>query len=714
MAALTGSNLPDKDTDFHRRLGIVLDGQLLSAPRIMSQISDRGQITGRFSEEEIEFLVGILRSGKLPAALQPDPSSENRIGPTLGYDTIKKGSRAIGASLIVVLVFILLYYRFSGIVACLALLLNLTFTLAVIILIKAPLTLPGLAGLVLTVGMSVDANVLIFERIREEQAKGSKLRQAIRNGFARATTTIVDANLTTLITAIVLYAIGTDQIRGFAITLFVGILMSMYSDIYCARLLFDIFERKGWITELKLRNPLSGVEIDFLSKRTIALIGSVIFISIGLFGVYRLGDEILDIDFTGGGSVTFSTKDEPADAEVRSLVRDAMDSMDDGEHRNETLTVNRVEVEGRESGKVWKVDSSLANVDTLQKVIGSALDIDRYNVEAGQVVPIRDSADEAGTSDADAESTTGAEAEECFVQEEDSEPAEGEDESAVAPALRSSFMLTFNHAIPMETVREYIAEACTNNGYELDADSPRIVVAFAGDAAAADQQDKIWNVTIPVPPSTAEKVVSQISEEINDTPVWESASLIGGQVAGKTQQLAYAALGMSLLGIVAYIWIRFQRLVFGLAAVIALVHDVLVTLGAIAISHWLAGQLGFLLIEEFKISLPVVAAFLTIIGYSLNDTSVVFDRIREVRGKSPDLTTDMVNLSINQTLSRTLLTSATTLIVVLILYIWGGQGIHGFAFALLIGVVVGTYSSIFVASPALLWMIHLSRPQTSR
>jgi len=213
-----------------------------------------------------------------------------------------------------------------------------------------------------------------------------------------------------------------------------------------------------------------------------------------------------------------------------------------------------------------------------------------------------------------------------------------------------------------------------------------------------------WDVSLATTKEKAEAIFQHMKKELDDTPYWLSSSAIGGKVAGDTRTLAIAALLTSLFGIVGYIWIRFQRVVFGLAAVVALVHDVLITLGAIAVSYWLAGAFGFLLIEEFKISLPVVAAFLTIIGYSLNDTIVVFDRIREVRGKSPDLTNEMVNTSINQTLGRTILTSLTTFLVVLILYTLGGQGIHGFAFALVIGVIVGTYSSIFVASPALLWM----------
>ena len=216
-----------------------------------------------------------------------------------------------------------------------------------------------------------------------------------------------------------------------------------------------------------------------------------------------------------------------------------------------------------------------------------------------------------------------------------------------------------------------------------------------------------WDVRIKQSPAEARKTFAALEGVIDPAPFFPASNTIGGKVAGNTRASAIAALLASLLCIVGYIWIRFQRVVFGLAAVVALVHDVLVTLGVIALSAYVADYLGVLGIVEFKIGLPVLAAFLTIIGYSLNDTIVVFDRIREVRGKSPHLTDEMVNKSINQTLARTLLTSVTTLIVVLILYIAGGQGIHAFAFALVIGVIVGTYSSIFVAAPALLWM---SRP----
>jgi SecD/SecF fusion protein len=280
-----------------------------------------------------------------------------------------------------------------------------------------------------------------------------------------------------------------------------------------------------------------------------------------------------------------------------------------------------------------------------------------------------------------------------------------------APTLREKIRQAYNHVYGGD---QPATGAATNAAGELTV--PGLLVSvneqfnWNQQSAATSSQ---WHVTMIASQADAEKVLNQLKTDLADTPVFPSSSKIGGKVAGDTRNLAIAALMASLFGIVGYIWIRFQRVVFGVAAVIALVHDVLITLGAIAISAYFAKSLGFLLIDEFRISLPIVAAFLTIIGYSLNDTIVVFDRIREVRGKSPDLTSDMINASINQTLSRTLLTSLTTLIVVIILYAIGGQGIHGFAFALVVGVVVGTYSSIFIASPVLLWMFTRSAKATS-
>jgi SecD/SecF fusion protein len=274
-------------------------------------------------------------------------------------------------------------------------------------------------------------------------------------------------------------------------------------------------------------------------------------------------------------------------------------------------------------------------------------------------------------------------------------------------ALLSETQISFREQISAEAVRSRIEEAAAS----LEMAKPTIQLSTTGWDGKSSRPFKVWTVKMSTDAEQTEVILGKIRDELARAPVWPGSSQIGGAVAGKMQNVALAALMMSLLGIVGYIWFRFQKVAYGLAAVVALVHDVTITIGAIAVSAWLANYFGFLLIDNFKISLAEVAALLTIVGYSLNDTIVVFDRIREVKGKSPDLTAKMVNASINQTLSRTLLTSTTTLIVVLILYTLGGQGIHTFAFCLLIGVIVGTYSSVFVASPFLLWMSGTPEPE---
>ena len=318
--ALTTNNAPVGTRQ--RQFGIVLDDSLLSAPNLQQPISKEGRITGNFTRQEVESLVQILKAGQLPAALTKQPIAENQIDATLGADTIKKGVYAIGTSLVLVLLFILVYYRFAGVVACIALVLNLAMILATMVLINQPLTLPGLAGLVLTVGMSVDANVLIFERIREELKKGAASRMAIRNGFAKATVTIIDANLTTLITAFVLYAIGTDQIRGFAVTLILGIVFSMFTAIYMSRTFFDFAERHGFLSLSmadgvnSIRSMMAGSgNFDFVSKGKFTLALSAVLVCVGLASLFMRGGGIFDIDFAGGSSVQFQL-DKPTETEV--------------------------------------------------------------------------------------------------------------------------------------------------------------------------------------------------------------------------------------------------------------------------------------------------------------------------------------------------------------------------------------------------------------
>ena len=268
--------------------------------------------------------------------------------------------------------------------------------------------------------------------------------------------------------------------------------------------------------------------------------------------------------------------------------------------------------------------------------------------------------------------------------------------------------LNFKFPVAGKAVKNFVVTAAENAGYELIQEQISLTApGITPDDSVNSFMSKDWTVDVNLSSTEdASTIFNGFAENFNQKPYFPTTSSVGGQIARATQIQALVAIVASLLGIIAYVWIRFQNVAFGLAAVVALIHDVLIVLGAIAISHYVAGSLGFLGIENFKISLPIVAALLTIIGYSLNDTIVVFDRIREVRGKRPELNADIVNTSISQTLSRTILTSLTTFIVVFILYCFGGDAIHGFAFSLVVGVIAGTYSSIFVASPVLLWLMN--------
>ncbi len=752
--ALTANNSPDAGRQ--RQLGIVLDDNLLSAPNILQPIRKEGRITGRFTRAEVDDLVAILKAGQLPAALTKQPIAENQIDATLGADTIRKGENAIAGSLALVLVFILCYYMFAGVVACIALVLNLAMILATMVLINQPLTLPGLAGLVLTVGMSVDANVLIFERIREELKKGAAARMAIRNGFAKATVTIVDANLTTLITAIVLYAIGTDQIRGFAVTLILGILFSMFTAIYMSRLFFDLAERRGFLSLFmfdgvnSVRKMLSvdGV-LDFIGKGTIALGFSGVLIAIGMTALYGRGEGILDIDFAGGSSVQFRLEKPATTDQVRAIVDTAMlqsasgnESAEPGDAEGAVAggtvasektvdveyTVNSVDIEGVPLRTVFKVDSGFDKVDKLKAAITKAFaesseaSLVTYDVE---IVP-------EGQSRVD-QSANGIMLTALNAQVEDADTATATQsdtatvveatavEAAPVVDVNSTRIVVFGIHDPSGSISDTggapineatLIELLVTAAKDINVPLAERLIELApqGDGTEEWKPDSSlpfakWKVGLPVDAAEADKVMNEVKRRMDSDPVWISSSSVGSRVAGDMKSRAFGALFASLLCIIGYIWFRFQRVVYGLAAVAALLHDVLITLGAIAASAWLADSLGFLMIDPFKISLTVVAALLTIIGYSLNDTIVVFDRIRETKGKAPRLTGEMINSSISQTLSRTLLTSLTTLLVVVLLYFFGGEGIHTFAFSLVVGVIAGTYSSIFVASPILLWLL---------
>ncbi|MFO0896784.1 MAG: protein translocase subunit SecD [Pirellulales bacterium] len=791
FGALTGANLPNPATRLERHLGIVLDHELLSAPAIQSRITDNGQITGQFTQDDISFLVGILNAGSLPATLNPLPISEQTISPTLGEDTIQQGVRSMLIASLLVLGFMLVYYRFAGLVACAVLLLNLLLVVALMITVKAAFTLPGLAGLALTVGMAVDANVLIYERMREELARGAALRMAIRNGFERATSTIIDANVTTLIVAVVLYAIGTDQIKGFAVTLILGLVLSMYTAIFCARVVFDIVERKRWVTSLKMMKMLENTNFDFVAYYKPALLASAVVIGIGLVAVGARGKGLLDIDFTGGSSVhiLFAEGKAQSIADVRAKVTDLPD-------------VTVVSIGKGEDGKNYefKIDTSERERDVVQKKLIDLFgpDLRRNHLQFADLTQIdanappsstapaapaatepakgpegkqssarqplppdtwlalaQDAAPQTPPAETPAESTPAqpaaaetpvpqppaeAKATETPKAPSEDSPVPAATEPSAAPKTEApaapattpaepakssnafvpggattlpvaappvdpflggtSAKLTFAEPINHDGVAERIREAFSRTG------QPEVNFALAAPnyVEGSNTPFEVWTIKFAGGREQLEKVLGAVQERLAAEPVFPSSSTIGQKVAGDTQFQALYALLISLVGIIVYVWFRFSNLVWGVASVVALVHDVLVMLAAIALSAYVAPFLGFLLVDPVKISLTIVAAFLTIIGFSINDTIVIFDRMREIKGKSPDLTPKMINDAVNQTLSRSIITSLTVLIVVVILYIWGGEAMHGFAFALLVGVISGTYSTIYIAAPLALWM----------
>ena len=682
FGTLTSQNLPDPANRLLSRLGIVLDGVLLSAPTIRSTISSDGQITGSFKQADVEFLVGVLNAGSLPAALYSDPISEQKISPQLGADTIRSGARAMLLATIVVLTFMLMYYRFSGIVADLAVLLNIVLVVALMISIKAAFTLAGLAGLVLSVGMAVDANVLIYERMREELDRGASVRMAIRNGFQRAFSTIVDSNLTTLITGIVLFSIGTDQLKGFAVTLILGLSLNLFTAVFCSRVIFDLAEQKRLLKTLSMARLFGKTNYEFVRWVRPAVIVSLVFITIGLVAAWQRGQGIFDIDFTGGTSVQVAFKENQG-LDISS-VREAVSSLPD-------VAVSSVTVGDVPANLRYKIDTSERSGDAVEEMLRTSFPgrLATYSMGFGEIVSTADK------SSGDSQGPAGSEA-----NADGSDPETSKESSAeTLESLSTAVELDFPQKINQVTLQETIEQAFKQAGHEG--------VAFELTSPGMQTRKKpyrTWSLSTSLAPEDTRKVLEQVAGQLASTPIYLSANSIGGKVAGNTKVTAVYALLASLVMIVAYVWLRFQNVAFGLAAVVALLHDVLVTIACIALSVYVAPYLGWALVDDFKISLDVVAALLTIVGFSINDTIVIFDRMREIRGKSSAVSAEMVDRAINQTLSRTILTSGTALLAAIILYCLGGQGIHAFAFAILIGIISGTYSTIVIASPIVLWL----------
>ncbi|MEE2888853.1 MAG: protein translocase subunit SecD [Planctomycetota bacterium] len=663
------------EDNINRSLAIVLDDVAMSIATINDRIVGAGIISGSFTTQEVDDIVTILRAGSLPA--KPKLESQQTVGAVLGKESIDRGTQAMIIGFLLVVVFMLIYYRAAGLVANLALMFNLVLVLTLLVIFRNTLTFPGMAGLLLTVGMAVDANILIFERIREEKDRGKALPAAFQAGFQRAFWTIFDANLTTLVTAFVLFQFGTGAVKGFAVVLSIGIITSFFSSIYVSRLILSALIRSGIIKEMSMARLISKPNIDFMSMRGATRILSIVFVLSGCAFLFWRGSEAMGIDFTGGTKLSISLAKPTTEGELRQLIGSNLEFED--------LQVQALGVPGsietaRYALKTRTLGSGAKETEAFKEAIGelltandllapNALTNPRFETVAGQ---------------------DGAADTHVFISHLHVIKGTGDDAQAGLTASK-------------------MEEELRATGYPVagvvETDGPGAIVGIVTFEVSSEQQANS-NAALALQ-STLTKNLKDLAKTkaISLSDPFPEVTSISGRVAENMQGKTFVALMISFMAIVFYISIRFE-LRFGVAAIAALVHDILFTLGAIAVGDFLIGD-----VLSLKINLPVVAALLTVVGYSLNDTIVIFDRIREnlVDSRRDVDYVNIVNTSVNQTLSRTILTSVTTFLVVLILLLIGGEALHAFSFALCIGVCVGTYSSIFVASPTLVYLQEKAR-----
>ena len=758
FARMTERNKPERQVI--RNLAVILDERVISAPTLNAVLPGSGIIQGPPDRGlEIKYvnrIVTMLRSGALSAELREKPVSENTIGPTLGADTIRKGTLAVGLAFLVVLIFMLFYYRFAGFVACVALLANLLLTVGFMVAVHAAFTLPGLAGIVLMLGMAVDANVLIYERLREERDKGANLPTAIRNGYDRAFLTIIDTHLTSIFTAIILYTFGNDQLKGFAISLAVGLIISLFTSLYMTRLLFDYWQHRHWLEKLRMLRLFSRPNLNPMKYRFFffPITGALTILGLGLF--LARGEQGLNVDFRGGTVFGGMLKENEERALTRTGDRPGFRELLDAENQDKWLNATEARLVNKPAS---------GDVNALNTFVYEIAYKDPDGKPSAVTVTLTqrpEGADEKAMADdvlARARKLPDVSVEQVFLSDE---PNYGEGrsrhftvrttekqkelvqvsldrllrndkgESLIAGATMSYpeptgpvVELTFSKPTSPSYMKDLLqrtfinpkhgaAEAATTfeltgvgeatdgryRTMRLDVSKSTDFELLKGPAQGADAAKRESQL------KTLRDVLADTKQAFETFPEPERLEVFDSQLAAETRTKAFMAILWSWLAILLYLWFRFGNWTFGLAAVLCLIHDLCFTLGAIAVCHYLAAVPGakYLGIEDFKIDLAAVAALLTLVGYSVNEIIVNFARIREVRGKNPTLTPQTINDSVNGTLSRTILTSMTVLLVSGVLYAFGGEGVHLFAFVMVMGVMVSTYSSIFVASPLLLFL----------
>ena len=566
-----------------KSVAIVLDGLVYSWPTVNDEIeAGRSSITGDFSLEEAQDLANILKTGEIAAPARI--VDEAIVGPSLGAEAVSSGMSSFLIALIVVLIYIAFYYGKAGLASNVALLVNIFFIFGVLSSLGAVLTLPGIAGIILTIGMSIDANVLIYERVREEMKNGKGIKLAVKDGYQSAYSSIIDANVTTLLTGIILYTFGTGPIKGFATTLIIGILTSLFAAIFITRLIIQSRMDKGKSISFSTKitdGAFKNINIDFIGKRKRFYFISLIVLVLGLGSLFTKGLQ-LGVDFAGGRTYVVRF-DNPVDNEK---VRTSL-------------------------SKLFVDDQGLSYTPEV-KTFGNS---NQIKITTSYLVNNINS----------------------------------EVDTIIAQKL-------------YEGCKFLLPESFFNGEYENLSDEEKEILYLT----------KFKKEYI----QSSEKVGPTIADDIKQSAVWSVV--------------------FSLIVIFVYILIRFRKWQFSLGAVLAAFHDVIIVLSLFSIFY---GLLPF----SLEIDQAFIAAILTIIGYSLNDTVVVFDRVREyLNNNKKKQVKDIMNGALNSTLSRTINTSLTTFFVLLIIFIFGGEVIQGFMFALMVGVLVGTYSSLFIASPIML------------
>ncbi len=768
-------------------VAILLDNEVYSAPRIRETISKRGIISGDFSPAEVRELARTLQAGSLPARVDPTPESVRTFGAAIGQENAQKGQSAALYGLIAVAAFMLLYYLMAGSIADVALLLNVILILGALSMIDQRLTLPGIAGVILTIGISVDANVLIFERLREEQARNQSVRMALQNAYQRAFSAIFDANLTTLLVCVILgWVGGTPEVKGFAVTLGFGVVFSMFTALLVTRWIFQALLRLGMLKNpVKMIQGLKPPKVNWMGKRHLFWVVSTIMVVLGIASISWQGSRIWGTEFTGGTQSVIKLADDalisgqlPNDERVRNKFFDGIKTQvsetreqlaaatDDAQRQQLQDKLAKLEQLGASSTKVEtqiietrvasfirahdndgdeQISRAEAQQEGLSDEFFAKVDLN------GDGTLVRSELEQTLPATRYQVSTTVTDLE--LIRDVISEAFSGQlvertklnfdfMTSAVVPKMDIEIgpagWVEITPSLRRRMAREYRDELIDFDGgvlIVLDNINPPISrneleARIREIRLQPDYAGQLTSEAKPIELQGGEQGYSSIAVAVKDPSqgqldaetvgqgyrqLWKTAlndglkradssegTVTGPTIAADLARNAIMAVVLSWLAMIIYLWLRFGSAQWGLAAVLCLVHDVIIVVGLVAASGWAYQYLGFLGIRSFKVDLAMVAAILTVVGYSVNDTIVVFDRIRENRGKLTTISGNVINESINQTLPRTLLTSFTTFLVVIIMYVAGGEGIRAFSFALLMGVVFGTYSSIAIASPLLL------------